>query len=285
MKLVIGADVIGRAADELGAGLPRIAAAIVLLVVGILVARLVGRLLTKALAVAGVDGLAERFGVAAVLERARLSRSLSTVLGRAIRFALTVTVVLASVSLLGLQFLSESLNQAVLFVPRLLLAGALILAGITIGALTRERVDRAAAQMDLPISLGKTAEILIIGVFGITAAAQVTISVGLLMVLVAILLGGTVTTIALAFGLGGRDVAAALTAGRYVRAAHPPGQRLRVGDTSGTVAHTDGTATVLNTDDGATLRVPNSLLITSVVLIEDEPLERTPETDDSVPGA
>jgi small-conductance mechanosensitive channel len=273
MNVPATAQVIDRAGAELGAGLPRIAAALVLLVVGIVVARLLGKLLTKALAVAGVDELAERWGMAAVLERARLSRSLSTVIGRAARLALTVTVVLASVSLLGLQFLSEALNQAVLFIPKLLLAAALVLAGIALGAIARERTDRAGTQMDLPISLGRIVEVLIVAVFAITAAAQVTISIGLLMVLVAILLGGAVTTIALAFGLGGRDLAAALAAGRYVRAAHPPGQRLRLGDTSGTVARTDGTATVLNTDDGATLRVPNSLLITSIIVIEDEPLD------------
>jgi small-conductance mechanosensitive channel len=266
--------VLDQAGETLGAALPRILGALVLLVVGVLLAALVGRLLGRALHVAGLDRAAERVGVPGILARAGLPAELSRVVAVAVRLALTLTVVFAALSLLGLQFLSQSLNEAVLFVPKLLLALALVLVGIVLGSIVRDRVDRASTQMDLPVPAGRVAQIVVVAIFVITAAAQVTISIALLMVLLAIVLAGAVATVALAFGIGGQQVARALSAGRYVRGAHPVGQRIRFGDVSGTVERVDGTATVLRTPDGSAVRVPNDLLISSIVTIEEEAPEQ-----------
>lgn len=264
-------NVLDRAAGSLGDALPRFAGAFVLLVAGLFVAWLVARVLRRSLRAAGLDRAAERVGIPAILRRAGLSPSLSQVVAAAVRIALTLTVVFAALSLLGLQFLSETLNQAILFVPKLLLALALVLVGLVLGSLVRDRVERESTQMDLPIPLGAAAQFVVVTIFVLTAAAQVTISLALLLVLVIILLGGVIATIALAFGLGGREIARALSAARYVRVAHPAGQRIRFGDISGTVQRVEGAATVIETPDGETVRVPNNVLIESIVTIEAGP--------------
>jgi hypothetical protein len=106
--------------------------------------------------------------------------------GRVVRIALSLIVIFAALSLTGLQFLSDALNQAVLFLPSLLAAGALLLAGVVLGGFAREWVDRLAYQMDLPLPLGRIAQVVVVvGVFAITAAAQVAVSSAILMVLVA----------------------------------------------------------------------------------------------------
>ena len=67
----------------------------------------------------------------------------------AVRIALTIAVLPAALSLLGLEPLDEAINEAVLFLPKVLAALALVLAGAVIGSLARQRVDRTAYQMDL----------------------------------------------------------------------------------------------------------------------------------------
>jgi len=214
--MVTTATVIDRAGEELGSFLPRLGGAVLLLVVGVIAARLVGRLLRATLDRAGVDSLAERWGVLDVLGRGGLGRSLAALVARAVRIALTLVVVFAALSLLGLQFLSESLNQAVLFLPKLLAALGLLLAGVVLGGLVRDRADRLSTQMDSPVPLGRLAQGTVVAIFAITAAAQVALSTAILLVLVGILLAGAVATVALAFGHGGRALAAQMSAGRYV---------------------------------------------------------------------
>jgi len=256
------------AQKELGGFLPRLGGAFVLLVVGLIVAALLGRLTRRALRELGADGLADRWGISRVLERAGLGQSISKLLGRVLRIALSVVVIFAALSLTGLQFLSDALNQSVLFLPKLLAAGALVLAGVVLGGFAREWVDRLAYQMDLPLPLGRIAQVVVVGVFGITAAAQVAVSSAILMVLVVVLLAAVGATFALAFGLGGREVARELSAGRYLRTAYSTGQVISFGGVRGTIESIDTAATVLRTEKG-TVRVPNNMLLGSIVTVHE----------------
>jgi small-conductance mechanosensitive channel len=273
---MILATVLDRAGDQLGGFIPRLGGALLLLVVGIVVARVVARLVGRGLRMAGLDSTADRWGVADVLDRAGLGRSLARVVAVAIRISLTVVVVFAALSLLGLQFLSESLNQGVLFLPKVLAAMALVLIGVVLAALVRDRADRTATQWDLPIPLGPVLQGVVVAIFVITAAAQLTISIALLMVLVAILLAAVAAPFALAFGLGGRDIARSLSAGRYVRTAFSEGQVIRVDEIRGTVQRIEPSATVLRTET-ETIRVPNHVLIERTVVIEDAGEEAPPQ--------
>lgn len=261
------ATVIDRAGEALGGFLPRVGGAILLLIVGVLLARLAGRVVRKALHAAHLDRFADRFQVGTVLERAGLGPSLSALIGTAVRIGLSLVVLFAALSLLGLQFLSESLNQAVLFLPKVLAAGALVLAGVVLGGIVRERLDRTAHQMDFAVPLGRVAQVAVVSVFAITAAAQVALSTAILMVIVGILLAGAVATLALAFGLGGREVARELSAGRFLQNAYSEGQVITVADVRGEIVAMETATTVLRTPDGDTVRVPNNLLLNSVVRV------------------
>lgn len=262
------ATVLEEARTQLGAFLPRLLGALVLLVVGLIAARLFGRVVRKGLQAAGLDAAAERFGVPDVLARAGLGRSLAVIAGTAVRLVITVIIVFAALSLLGLQFLSPSLNEGVLFLPKLLAAGVLLLAGVVLGALARDRTERTSVQMDLPISIGPVVQALVIAIFAITAAAQLTIPTGPLLLLLGIVLAALIGTLTLAFGLGAREIARALSATRYARGAFREGQTIRVGDLRGTIERIDSAATVLRAGD-ETIRVPNHRLVEDIVIIED----------------
>ena len=261
------ASISQQAQDQVGASLPTVVGALLLLVIGLLAAWLLGRIARKALHAAGADDLADRWGVTPHLSQAGLPPSLSRVVGGALRLALSLVIIFAALSLLGLAFLSDSLNAAVLAIPKVLIAAALVLAGLVLGGVARQRVDRLTYQLDFPIPLGQVAQITIVAIFAITAAAQIAVSTAILLVIVVVVLGGLVGMVSLAFGLGGREVARALSAGRYIRTAFEPGQRISVGEVSGEIERIDGVATVLRAEDGSSVRVPNHMLVDSVVTV------------------
>ena len=86
--------------------------------------------------------------------------------------------------------MSQSLNEALLFLPKLIAALAILLAGIVVAGLVRDRVDRLASQMDFPIPLGQLAQVGTLAIFAITAAAQVGVPTELLILVVGIVLAG-----------------------------------------------------------------------------------------------
>jgi small-conductance mechanosensitive channel len=265
-------SILGQAGQDLGAFLPRLAGAIALLLIGLLITRLVARLLLRAMQSAGVDRVAERAGVTNVLETSGLGASLAGVIARAVRIFLTIVVIFAALSLLGLQFLSVSLNQAILALPRIFIAAALLLAGTVVAGMARQRTDRLTYQLDFPVPLGQIAQIAVLGIFIIIAAAEVGISTTVLLVLIAVLLAAVSGTFTLAFGLGSREVARALSAGRYLRHDYHVGQEIAFGEVRGRITRIHSTSTMLDAGEGRSIRVPNHLLMEGIVTIyADEP--------------
>jgi small-conductance mechanosensitive channel len=268
--MTVLANIVDRAGETFGDFLPQLGGALALLVVGLLLARLCGRLVRRGLIAAGIDDLAGRWRVNDTLSRAGLPESIARVCGAVVRVVLSVIVVFAALTLLGLEPMSQSLNEAVLFLPNLLAALALLLAGVILAGVVRERVDRFTYQMDFPVPLGQLAQVGTLAIFAIMAAAQVGVSADVLILVVAIVLSAVAGTFALAFGLGGREVARALNAGRFVRGAFEVGQTIEVGDLRGRIVAIDADATVLGTDDGR-VRVPNHMLLESVVRVHGAP--------------
>lgn len=260
-------NILDRAGQALGEYLPRFGGALAILVVGLLLVRLLGRLLARLLIAAGVDRLSDRIGIDDLLARAGLERSLSRLIGMAVRLALAVAVLFAAVSQLGLAALTQSLNEGVLFLPRLLAALALVLAGVVLARLARDRVERAAYQMALRGPLGPLVQGAVIAVFAVLALDQVGVPTAILTVLAAIVAAGAVLTFTLAFGLGSREFAREISAGRYVSAAFAVGQEVTVGEDRAEIVAIDPTSTLLETDDGRALRLPNHVFLEGRVTI------------------
>jgi small-conductance mechanosensitive channel len=265
--MTLAASVLGQAGQALGAFLPRLAGAVALLLIGLLLTRLVSRLLVRGLQTAGVDRLAERGGVTGVLQTSGLGGSLAGLIARAIRIFLTIVVVFAALSLLGLQFLSVSLNQAILTLPRIFIAASLVLAGAVVAGAARQQTDRLTYQLDFAIPAGQIVQIAVLAIFGILAAAEIGISTAVLLVVIAVLLAAVSGTFTLAFGLGSREVARALSAGRYLRHDYRVGQEIAFGDVRGRISRIHSTSTLLDAGEGRSIRVPNHLLIDSIVTI------------------
>lgn len=260
-------SIAGRAGEALGAFIPRLGGALALLIIGLLITRLIGRLLLKALQAAGVDRMGDRIGATELLERSGLGRSLSALLARAVRIALAILVLFAALSQLGLQFLSPSLNQAILDLPKLFIAALLVLAGAILAGAARQRADRLTYQLDLPVPLGQVAQIAVFSIFIIIAAAEIGISTLVLLVLIGVLLAAGAGTFTLAFGLGSRDVARALSAGRYLRHDYRVGQEIGFGEVRGRISRIHSTSTTLDAGEGRSIRVPNHLLLGEIVTV------------------
>jgi len=264
-----GQAILDRAAEVLGEYLPRFGGALLLVVVGYLGSRLIARVITRALLAAGLDQLAERLRVHDLLARARLERSLSRVVGAAVRLALLAAVLFAAVAQLGIDSLNEAINQGVLFLPKLLAGLALALLGAVLGGVVRERVDRASYQMALRGPLGAVAQGAVIAVFSVLALDQLGVPTQILIVLFGTVLAGALLTFALAFGLGGREYAREISAGRYVSSTFAVGEEIGLGGDQGEIVAIESASTVLRTRDGRTLRLPNHLFLEQKVTMID----------------
>ncbi len=190
--------------------IPSIVGALLLLVIGWIVAGIVGGLVTRLLRKVGLDTIATKAGITAFLQRAKLKLDAAGLVGGIITWYVRLIFVIMAANAVGITAVSSVLNQIIAFIPNLLVA--LLILGVLawLAGVTRNLVSGAAESAGVQNSgaLAMLAYATVLG-FGIVAAAS---QIGVAATLINILFTGVVAAVALAFalafGLGGREEAA-----------------------------------------------------------------------------
>lgn len=247
--------------------LPNIAAAVLLLIVGYVVAKAVGLVITKVLAKLGLDKLTERSGVANAVQSTGLDASASSIIGKIVYWLIFLLFMIAAADSLGLPRVSDTINGFVQYLPKLVGAVLVVIIGLSAAHMVRTAIETAAQgmQLDYGKALGSLVYALMVIVVISLAIGQLEIETDLLNQVVSIMLFAIGAAVALSLGLGTRNTAGNIVAGLYARDLFPPGDKITVGDVSGTVIEVSTTNTLLELEDGTTYSVPNSLLVESQV--------------------
>lgn len=190
--------------------LPSIVGALLLLVIGWIVAGFVGGFVARLLRKIGVDQLASKAGITAFLQRARIKLDAAGLVGGIVTWYVRLIFVVMAANAVGITAVSAVFNQIIGFIPNLLVALLILGAFAWLAGVTRNLVLGATESATVPNSgaLATLAYATVLG-FGIVAAAS---QIGVAATLINILFTGVVAAVALAFalafGLGGREEAA-----------------------------------------------------------------------------
>ncbi|MDR3393497.1 MAG: hypothetical protein P4L70_00710 [Parasulfuritortus sp.] len=196
--------------SEIAIFAPKLLAALILFLLGWLLARLLRTGVQRLLKALNFDSLAAKSGLEALAGAGGVKLSLSGLIA-ALMYWLVILVVSVSVAnSLGLHTVAELLNRAVLYLPNVLVAILVMLFGTLlarfINRLTFTWLHGIKAPNALMMSTTVEYMVQIFALF--LALEQLNIGVQLVTVAFAIGFGGLVLALALAFGLGGREWAA-----------------------------------------------------------------------------
>jgi len=195
--------------DRVRSFAPNVLAMLAVLVVGALLAGAVRVALTFVLPRLGVDRFAERSGLGDVARRAGLTRRPSRNIAVAAAWVVLAVFMLLAVAALDVQVAVGLVTRAFAWLPHLLVAFALLLAGGLVAGFVRRSVLIAAVNAGLPsarlLSSGAHAALLVL--FSAMALEEVGLGQRVVLTAFAISFGGVVLALALAFGLAGKEVA------------------------------------------------------------------------------
>ena len=251
--------------------LPNLAGALLLLIVGYLVAKGIGIAITKLLAKIGLDKLTENSGVASAVQSTGLDTSASAIIGKIVYWLIFLLFMIAAADSLGLPRVSDTINGFVQYLPKLIGALLVVIIGLFAAHLVRTAIETATASMQLDYgkAVGTLIYTLIVIVVVSLAIGQLEIETDLLNQVVSIILFAIGAAVALSLGMGTRATAGNIIAGLYARELFPPGDKITVGEITGRVIEVSTTNTLLELDDGSTYTVPNSVLVESKVHTTD----------------
>ncbi len=198
----------GPASEMLGSVLdafPVIFAAGLLLALAYVVGRLVAGLVSTLLAGAGFNNVLARLGLAGE-GAAGGDRTPSGIVGTLILVAIMLFASIEAAGLLGFESLSVLLSNFIAFAGQVILGLVIFGVGLFLANLASDTVKASSAPQSGLLALA--ARISIIVLAGAIALRQMGLANEIIELAFGLLLGSIAVAVALAFGLGGRDVAA-----------------------------------------------------------------------------
>ncbi|HWE61352.1 MAG TPA: mechanosensitive ion channel domain-containing protein, partial [Chloroflexota bacterium] len=246
---------------------PRLIGAVIILLIGYVIARVVGRIVAFLLKEAGLDRLGEGTGLADTLRAAGLPPHPSQVLGRLAYVIVLIAALVQTVDALSLAPLSQALRQLLEFAPHIVLAVLIVLGGAllgeSLGRATAAAVNRANVLYHALI--GTLVRVFVLLLAALLALQQLTIDATFLLAVLLVLLGGTALAMAIAFGWGARTLAENVVAARYVAQNFAIGDGVSVEGVTGTIERISPTSAILRTAGGGKAVIPNAILARVVV--------------------
>jgi len=195
---------------DVGAFLPNILVAFVLLIVGWIIAKVVRSITIRGLRFLRVDVFAERSGIEGFLLKGGVRFTAVTLIAALIYWTILFVVFLAVLNTLGLDVAAELFNRIILYIPNVIVAIALLIFGTLFAQFVQSALftylnNIGVGGARLVSGIAKYA--IIVFVISIVLE-QLAIGGEILVSAFQIAFGAFCLALALAFGLGGRDWAA-----------------------------------------------------------------------------
>jgi hypothetical protein len=198
-----------RLAQQLIQVVPTLVTVLLILIVGGALAYLVRKVTHRTLALLKFDKLVNRTGMAGAIERTGLFRSPSEFGARLAQGAVWVFIILFALSAAGTAMTDELVARFVNYIPDLLTAALVLLLGSAVSKFLSRSALLAAvnAQWAGARFIAGGVRVLLMSLAVVVALEQLRIGRTALLVSFAILFAGIVIAVAIAFGLGARDLA------------------------------------------------------------------------------
>ncbi len=192
--------------------LPYLVGAVVVFVAGIIIAVVLNRFVVRLSDLLRLDELATKLEVKSALERIGVRLRVGALLGWIVKWFFIIVSLIAATDILGWDEVTDFLKQVVFYIPQVIIAVIILLAGILLGNFVRQIVKSTleAAQLAAADVLSGLAKWAIIVFSFMAALVQLKIAPDLIQTLFTGLIAMLALAGGLAFGLGGRDHASRL---------------------------------------------------------------------------
>lgn len=197
--------------------IPALVGALVILFAGYLLAKLLEKGVERVLHRLHLNEALERGGVMEAVGRTGSHFNPTRVIGKTIFWIVMFAVIIVAASALGLESLAGVFTELVGYLPSLMSAVVIMIVGIVLGRFTGGLIMASAGAVQGGPTLARAGRwgVVVLSIF--MALQELGIATDIVTTAFAILFGAVAFGLALAFGLGNRDLAGAVTREWYER--------------------------------------------------------------------
>lgn len=189
--------------------LPHLLTSLLILIVGLLAAGIVRFVLAWILRILRVDRLAAKLGIADALRKGGIAEPISALTARLVSWITGIGFAILALYALDVPSMERLLERFLLYLPNLFIAAVILYAGFVVGHFAARTALIAAVNAGSRVA-GLIARFVRAIVFVLALSMsleQLGIGSETVIIAFAIILGGFVMALAIAFGLGGKEIA------------------------------------------------------------------------------
>lgn len=247
---------------------PRIMGAIVILLIGIGVAKLTAFIVHRILDRVGFDKVGDRLNEISIIKQLKTEIKLSSIIAKVLYYFILLVFITAATETLGVAAITEMVSSLVNFIPKLIAAAIMLQVGVLLADTLREAVVSICKSFN--IESGRLLSMIVFSFFItvtiISALGQAGINTELLESSFNLIIGGVIFAFAVGYGFASRDLMANILSSFYTKNKYKEGQTIQIDEVKGEILKIDSLSLTLRTGDTTTV-VPLQSLQTKTVEI------------------
>ncbi|WP_447968503.1 mechanosensitive ion channel family protein [Nitrospira sp. M1] len=252
-----------RLGERIGTFLPNLIGAILIILVGWVVAKFLRGLTTKLLGMFGIVSFGEKIKLNEILHKFGISRSLDHIIGTLIYYMVLLVFFLSASEVLGLTVVLETLNSFIAYVPHVLGAFLILVIALYLAKVIKDGATSASTNLNIAYAgaLSSFLEILIIGFGIVMALTELGLDMTVFTANITVIIAGVVLAMALSIGLGSRSIMANVLARYYIAQLYHVGDEVLLAGEKGIIRKVTPVSVVIQTEHEETLHIPNEQII------------------------
>jgi small-conductance mechanosensitive channel len=195
---------------QLASFIPQLIAAVILLVLGWMLAKVARTGVMRLLKLMHFDRATEKSGLESFMKHAELDVSLASVIGNLVYWLIILVMIVTVANSLGLQMVADLFNKVVLYIPNVIVAILVLVFGTILARFINRLVFAWLSNMEFEgaLTVSTFSEYAMMVFVFFIAMEQLQIANELLTAAFIIAFGAVGLAFAIAFGLGGKEWAA-----------------------------------------------------------------------------
>ena len=226
--------------------------ALVIFIIGYIVAKIAAKIIGKALKKVGIDKVGEKLNEIDIISKANMDIKISDLASKFLYYFILLFFTVAATSVLGIPEISNLISDIFNFIPSLLVAIIILILGTLLADMLRKVIHTALSSLGIA-SAGLISSILFYFLFinvVIVALGQAKIDTSFLSQNISIIIGGVVLAFAIGYGLASKDVMANIVASFYSKDQFQVGQKITIDGETGIVSDVTKNSLMIKTENG-----------------------------------
>ena len=248
--------------------LPNLLSAIFLFVIGMMIARISSKVISKTLSKTKVDNLSANIKKIDFIDKLNIDFRISSIIGKFFYYFIVLIFLVVSTDILNMPMLSQLIVSIINFVPNVLIAFVMLIGGLLVANWLKELVYNIAKSLSMPsasLISNLVFYFVLINVF-ISVMLQIKVNVEFLSTNLSLVIGGIVFAFALAYGLASKPVLASIISSFYHKNLINIGDQIRIGQFEGEVIEKDNLNIIIKNKDEKIIIPLSKLNDTEVIL-------------------